>query len=184
MMQLFLKSLLAATALGSISIITTAQADDSARTIRLHPAEGDAIALGTLSTGPDGTFSIDWEDNLFADHFLSMRPFKCLEGPEKLWCRAPYPYDNPRRIEGDDTTDLEYDLIVVWKGAGEYGIDMWNGVHYVLSETDEGFEGVLHEVNLDLLASPPESAGDILIRDVDLEEGDQDSHWLPRLTIE
>ena len=158
-----------------------------APTILLHPADGPAIAVGEISFTDKGLptgYEIHWDDAKFGEHFLSMRPFKCLEGPEKYWCRVPYPYENRRQVSMEDLTDLEYDLLFLWKGAGEYGINMWNGVYYRLEADGAVLRGRLHEVDMDLLAAPPE-AGDLRpIGAGDLEEGDPDSHWLPRLTIE
>ncbi len=46
-------------------------------------------------TETDGgsTYKISWNGERFGNHFLSMRPFKCLEGGRKYWCRVPYPYE-------------------------------------------------------------------------------------------
>lgn len=155
------------------------------RTIWLHPTDGAPIAVGTvtLETADTG-YTVIWDDSKFGDHFLSMRPFKCLEGPRKLWCRVPYPYQNRRQITGGDLTDLEYDLLFLWKGAGEYGINMWNGIYYRLSADGNQLTGTLHEVDMDLLAAPPEDGNLRPITEDDLEVGDPDSHWLPHLTIE
>ena len=167
-----------------LACLASGGAAGSERTVLLHPAEGDPIAVARLVAGPGGGFALEWDESRFSGHFLSMRPFRCLEGPDKLWCRAPYPYDNPRRIADGVLTDLEYDLIFVWKPAGAYGIDMWNGVYYVLEEKNGRIEGRLHEIDLDLLASPPESPGERLIGAADLEPGEPEDHWLPRLTIQ
>lgn len=143
------------------------------------------MPVGRVSGLADPGFEVQWDESLFSDHFLSMRPFRCLEGPKKLWCRVPYPYENTRDASGGDLTDLEYDLIFVWKAQGDYGIDMWNGVYYRLSEDEHGrIEGSLHEVNLDILAAPPEDGNLRPIREAHLEKGEAASHWLPRLTIE
>ena len=152
--------------------------------IYLVPGEGERIDAGALHLEPDGAYRVVWDDTRFGDFFLSMRPFKCLESPEKLWCRVEYPYENNRRIGGDDLTDLEYDLLFVWKNANDYGIDMWNGVYYKLTEDGETMTGELHEMNMDILSAPPD-AGNLRPIDPDeLHESDPDSHWLPRMIIE
>lgn len=182
-----LAAMLAALAAVLVPVPGQAGALEGARTILLHPGDGPAIAVGEIrftdkaeTTG----YEIHWDDSKFGEHFLSMRPFKCLEGPEKYWCRVPYPYENQRRVTAEDLTDLEYDLLFLWKGAGEYGINMWNGVYYRLEAREAGLEGRLHEVDMDILAAPPETGDLRPIGPHDLEEGDTDSHWLPRLTIE
>ncbi|MGD1923870.1 MAG: hypothetical protein ACFB03_06715 [Paracoccaceae bacterium] len=157
---------------------------ESVREIKLHSAESAPIVAGTLQMDPDGSYKVSWDDAKFGDYFLSMRPFKCIEGPEKLWCRNDYPYQNSRTISGADLTDLEYDLLFVWKNASDYGINMWNGVYYKIDDRDGVLTGVMHEIDMDVLAAPPE---DGLLRPISedmLDEADPDSHWLPRLTIE
>ena len=153
------------------------------KTVLLHPAEGDPIAVAEVTFAGDGGYKVVWDDSKFGDFFLSMRPFKCLEGTEKLWCRVGYPYEIKRSVSAD-LTDLEYDLLFVWKNASDYGINMWNGVYYRLSEDGERITGVLHEMDMDVLAAPPDDGSLRPITEDDLDEGDPDSHWLPKLTIE
>lgn len=156
------------------------------KVIYLQPAKGAEIAVGRIAFQPAGDgarYRIVWEDARFSDQFLSMRPFKCLEGPAKLWCRVPYPYAIKRRVSAQDLTDLEYDLLFVWKGAGDYGINMWNGVYYRLSLGPNGLTGRLQEIDLDVLAAPPPTGELRPIAASDLEAGDPDSHWLPRISI-
>ena len=168
----------------SIITLSTAALAEDLRTIRLHPAESEPISVGTLKIEENGGYRIVWDDSKFGDFFLSMRPFKCLEGPEKLWCRVDYPYDIKRDLSGGDLTDLEYDLLFVWKNANEYGIDMWNGIYYELEAVEAGFAGALYEFDMDTLAAPPEDGSLRPITEDILDEGDPDSHWLPRITIE
>ena len=130
------------------------------------------------------SYKIDWADDVFADHFLSMRPFKCLESAAKHWCRVPYPYEIRRSVSADDLTDLEYDLLFVWKGANEYGINLWNGVYYKLSIDGDRVAGDLHEMDMDMLGVPPDAGELRPIKAKHLEEGDPESHWLPRIVIE
>lgn len=60
---------------------------------------------------------------------------------------------------------------------------MWNGVYDRLTADEGGWSGVLHEMDMDLLAAPPEDGALRPISDDHLDEGDPDSHWLARLTI-
>ncbi|WP_299472458.1 hypothetical protein [uncultured Roseibium sp.] len=157
------------------------------KTIKLvdQRGEGHPVATVTFSQAGDSvTYQIVWMDDVFSDHFLSMRPFKCFEGPAKYWCRVPYPYEIKRTVSGQDLTDLEYDLLFVWKGATEYGINLWNGVYYKLESQDDRLLGTLHEMDMDKLGVPPEPGDLRPIRDVDLEEGYVESNWLPKLVIE
>lgn len=155
--------------------------------VKLIEADGATHVVADITfddAGGTGTYNITWRDAPFGDHFLSMRPFKCLEGESKHWCRVPYPYDIERQVSASDLTDLEYDLLFVWKGANEYGINMWNGVYYRLNTEDGRLVGALNEMDMGRLASPPEDGNLRPIRDADLTPGEPESHWLPRLVIE
>ncbi|WP_138841137.1 hypothetical protein [Ruegeria sediminis] len=157
------------------------------KTVWLVDGQGQRTAIATIAFEPRGermSYSIDWNDEVFADHFLSMRPFKCIEGPDKHWCHVPYPYEINRQVDVGDLTDLEYDLLFLWKGSTEYGINMWNGVYYRLDATDDGLVGRLHEMDMDLLSAPPEPGDLRPLSDMDLHEADPESHWLPELLIE
>lgn len=155
--------------------------------IFLEAADGARVEIGQVRFLPDGdaaSYDLRLKAGAFGDHFLSMRPFKCLEGPDKHWCHVPYPYAIRRQVSAADLTDLEYDLLFLWKGAGEYGINMWNGVYYRLAIEDGRISGALHEMDMDILSAPP-APGDLRpIAERDLHEADPEGHWLPRLVIE
>ena len=160
---------------------------DGEKTISLLAADGTATPVADIAFTPDGdgaTYEIAMRDGPFTDHFLSMRPFRCLEGAEKHWCHVPYPYEIERRVTAEDLADLEYDLLFIWKGATEYGINMWNGVYYRLAVEDERIVGRLHEMDMDILSAPPDEGDLRPVRDVDLEESDPESHWLPVVVVE
>ena len=165
-----------------------AQADplSGEKAVKLVSADGAEIVVATVVFSPegDGTYTITQNDAVFTDHFLSMRPFKCLESPEKHWCYVPYPYEITRKVSAEDLTDLEYDLLFVWKGATEYGINMWNGVYYRMEIDGDRLIGRLHEMDMDILSAPPEPGNLRPVREVDLEESDPDSHWLPVVVVE
>jgi len=154
------------------------------RDVLLESADKTRIKVATLKLAEDRSYSITMADTPFSDHFLSMRPFRCLEGPKKHWCHVPYPYEIARNVSAD-LTDLEYDFLFVWKDSTEYGINMWNGVYYKLEEAADGqLVGILHEIDMGVLAVPP-SEGDLRpVTQKHLFEGDPDSHWLPRMIVE
>ncbi|MEM1077710.1 MAG: hypothetical protein AAGI09_04205 [Pseudomonadota bacterium] len=159
-----------------------ASAEAETRAVYLEAQDGVRWAIADLDI-TDGAYDLTLRDAPFSDHFLSMRPFKCLAGAEKHWCYVPYPYENVRNI-GADFTDLEYDLLFLWKGAGEYGINMWNGVYYKIEAEGDRLVGVMHEMDMDILSAPPAPGNLRPVREMDLEPADPDSHWLPRLVIE
>lgn len=167
--------------------VVTAEPLAGEKDIRLLEADGSEKLVGTVTFIPEGEtvrYSVLWDETKFADHFLSMRPFKCLEGQEKHWCQVPYPYEINRQVSTKDLTDLEYDLMFLWKGATEYGINMWNGVYYRLAIDGERLVGQLHEIDMEPLGVPP-AAGEMRpIRTSDLHEADPDSHWLPVIVID
>lgn len=155
---------------------------DGARQVYLVEPDGTRHAVAQIDFAAPG-YSLTWNDAMFEDAFLSMRPFKCLTGPQKHWCRVPYPYDNPRDLSGD-LVDLEYDLLFLWKGAGEYGINMWNGVYYRLAPEGDRLIGTMHEMDMNILAAPPEDGVLRPVEAKDLELAEPDGHWLSRLIIE
>lgn len=162
---------------------------DGPRALSLIAEDGAPVQVAEVTLGaPDAdgaqSVAIAWNDALFGDYFLSMRPFKCLEGPEQLWCRVPYPYEIARRIGPGDLTDLEYATLFVWKPKGAYGIDLWNGVYYVMEAAPDGsLVGVLHDYDMNALGIPP-APGDMRpIAADELTIGPEDGRWLPGLVI-
>lgn len=177
-----MRAILWATAAVATVGATASQAlDDGSYGVWLEDVAGQSIRVADIAVS-QGTYTLNMAEAPFSDHFLSMRPFKCLEGPDKLWCHVPYPYDIKREIELD-LTDLSYDFLFVWKPSGEYGIDLWNGVYYVVGKDLTGLIGEMHEIDMNLLAVPP-AAGELRpISSKHLELADPDSHWLPVLRI-
>jgi hypothetical protein len=160
---------------------TTSLADT--KTIYALDNTGERIEIATLELNPNSAYDITMNADVFSDHFLSMRPFKCLESAAKHWCHVPYPYEINRNI-GTDFTDLSYDLLFVWKGANDYGINMWNGVFYEITEQDGELLGRMREFDMDVLAVPP-AAGELRPLDPKyLHDSDPEGHWLPRIVIE
>lgn len=157
------------------------------KSIELVQQDGKKVVVGSITFNPKENFSeykINWDYDKFSNQFLSMRPFKCLQGEAKYWCHVPYPYPIKRRVSSTDLTDLEYDLLFLWKGATEYGINMWNGVYYKLKIDGERIVGSINELDMDKLSAPPPKGNFRPIRKQDLEEGEHSSHWLPRVLIE
>ncbi|MCP3869187.1 MAG: hypothetical protein GY703_14020 [Gammaproteobacteria bacterium] len=154
--------------------------------IRLVDDRGSLTDLGTFElSGPKDNrhYRIDWDENHFESHFLSMRPFKCLPHPTQLICHLPYPYENRRSIRDGDLTDLEYDTLFLFKAPGEYGINAWNGLYFKYRQTERGFEGDLFETDLNVLQAPPEKGNLRPIDPGELYEA-SDKHWPRRMVIE
>jgi len=120
----------------------------------------------------------------FTEHFLSMRPFRCIEGESEWFCYLEYPYDLRSVITANDLSDLEYQLLFIRKTPSEFGIDAWNGLYYKLSLHDDGsITGKLLEGDLNSLQSPP---AEKYAKPVDLEEfipGSKTKRLFPTLRI-
>ena len=53
------------------------------RSVYLEDNDGTRIQIATVKVDSNGGYELEMRDAAFTDHFLSMRPFKCLEGPGK-----------------------------------------------------------------------------------------------------
>ncbi|MCL2912933.1 hypothetical protein L2725_03930 [Shewanella corallii] len=128
-------------------------------------------------------YELQMDHSRFKDFFLSMKEFKCLEGPE-LWCFVPYPYHNPRKISAADLTWLEQDLMFMFKDKASFGANLWNGVYYPLTLTTSGeIKGTAHAVDLNLIAAPPEPETAPGIGEFDIEEMETGKRWLPEIRL-
>jgi len=165
---------------------------DGKYTIALVDHNDQETVIGDISFHADGSnsnFKLDLDAPVFSDHFLSMRPFRCIEGPEDWYCYLPYPYDLRRVINNGDFVDLEYALLFISKQPGEFGIDAWNGRYYKLRSPENAatgnalLEGTLYEVDLNMLAAPPEGAFARPIADKHLTEADANSQRFPKIRI-
>ena len=159
---------------------------DGEKRIKLVEFSGAEHVVGSVVFEPSGDaskYEVRWLDEMFEEHFLSMRPFKCFEGTTKYWCRVPYPYEIKKLVSESDLTDLEYDLMFIWKGSTEYGINMWNGVYYQLEIDENRIIGKLNEIDMDKLSAPPEKGNLRPVNEYDLEPGEPENHWLPTLII-
>jgi len=130
--------------------------------INLVDADGETLRIGTVrfKNQPDGSagFSVEIDGDDFSDHFLSMRPFKCITGDQDWYCYLAYPYQLHNTVTPDNLIDLEYNLLFITKSKAEFGIDAWNGVYYKLSMNDSGtITGALSQGDLNALQSPPEA---------------------------
>ena len=173
-------------------IFTTGVSVADEKTIYLIDQQGQSTAIGHLKLTPSSKGSqnatVSLDETRFTDHFLSMRPFKCITAPtEYQLCYLPYPYEIKRVISAEDLTDLEYKLLFIHRGAKDYGINPWFGVYYQLSASDAGdtfsWEGSLHDIDLDILASPPENGNLRPLVDDEIHKSEAAKHFWPKLVI-
>ncbi len=146
---------------------------------------GEALEIGTLEIGRSGDsyrFEFVLADANFSDHFLSMRPFKCIDGAP-MYCHLVYPYGKPQTLSADDLASLEYEFLFIVRSPNEYGIDPYHGRYYVLSLEDGVFRGEPKAVDLNILAAPPEPGAGRPITEAELDFIETESERFPRLLI-
>lgn len=159
---------------------------DGVKDIILHGEDGKSIVIGTVTFTPDGdkaTFKIDFDDKKFAQYFLSMREFKCVEAPE-IFCHVPYPYPNPRTVTAQDASWLEHALLFFYKRPSDYGAKMAHGLVYTLTMTSDGFVGKPQSIDLDEIATPPEDLAAAFFTGEHRYYVQPGSRWFESLTIE
>jgi PQQ-dependent catabolism-associated CXXCW motif protein len=129
--------------------------------IYLIDQNGEELKVGTVEFASSDTdalgVNVEMDSPLFEDQFLSMRPFRCLTQAAEWFCYLPYPYELKKTVSPDNLTELEYQLLFIWKSPKNFGIDAWNGVYYKLTPNDNGsISGQLLQGDLNVLADPPE----------------------------
>ena len=164
-----------------------ASAFDGEKTIYAELIDGEPMAFGTVTFAEDGdrlTYSVDLDEAALSEHFLSMRPFKCLDLEGQTVCHLPYPYELTGRVQPPDWRDLEYRLLFLFKGAGEYGISFENGYYFRFEQDGDRLIGTRHETDMDQLASPPPDGILYPLDEAELYESEGGSHRVQRLVID
>ncbi|RFO97328.1 hypothetical protein DIC66_09390 [Rhodoferax lacus] len=157
------------------------------KTLSALTRDQQVLPIGHVDFTPqaDGrtAFTLSVDHQRFVDHFLSMKEFKCLQGPDEVLCHVPYPYTNPGTVSGNDYAWLEHQLLFLFKQPRDFGAKLWNGLYFRLEPDGEGLVGLPQAVDLNLISAPPD---DLLTppyapgqRD-DLPPG---AHWIARLHI-
>lgn len=141
------------------------------------------IATVTFSQTDQGVeHTVKLLDAPFENQFLSMRPFQCLMGAKQVMCHVPYPYEKADLVKSNDLTDLSYDLLFLHKSPAEYGINLWNGIFYKLAVEGDQIVGLVHEVDMNIIASPPETE-ELPFTEDQVFEGDPVNYVYPKLLI-
>jgi hypothetical protein len=157
--------------------------------VLLHGRDGPPLRLGTVTfaaPGPDGRsgFTLALDRERFKDFFLSMKEFKCVEGPGEVFCHVPYPYPQPGTVGADDFAWLEHTLLFMFKTPGEFGAKLWNGVYFQLRRTATGLDGRPQAVDLNRISAPPDRPGPPPFRPALRDDIAPGARWFGRLTIE
>lgn len=158
------------------------------KTITANTRDNQHITLGTVRFEPqsNGTvsFLITMDRTSFSDHFLSMKEFKCIDGPLELVCYVPYPYPQPGTVTTKDMAWLEHSLLFMYKLPNEFSAQLWNGLYFRLERTEHGLIGRPQAVDLNLISAPPDNPEvppfGTALRD-DIAPG---MRWIESLTIE
>ncbi|MCG2579190.1 hypothetical protein LZ012_19545 [Dechloromonas sp. XY25] len=156
------------------------------KTLLIEPRAGSPLRLGTIVFTPAGgltRFEIKLDHHVFTDYFLSMKEFKCIDGPTEIQCHVPYPYANPRTVSATDLRWLEHELLFLFKAQKEFGAKLWNGLYYSLQLTDGGLVGTPEAVDLTLIGAPPADLTTPPYGPADRSEIAPETRWFPRLLI-
>lgn len=150
--------------------------------------EQQRIPIGSVQFDPrpDGTvrFTLHIDHAPFRDHFLSMKEFKCLEGPGELACHVPYPYPSPRTVTAGDLSWLEHELLFLYKLPSEFGAKLWNGLYFKLERSERGLRGRPQAIDLNRISAPPDKPGMPPYRPVLRDDIAPGARWIEALTIE
>ncbi|TXG77547.1 MAG: hypothetical protein E6R11_06365 [Rhodocyclaceae bacterium] len=128
------------------------------KTIALHTREGQAVPIGSVEFRPEGgrvRFAIKLDHARFKDYFLSMREFKCIDGPGETHCHVPYPYRMPSTVTAGDLAWLEHSLLFLHNTPRDYGAKLAKGVYYRMQITADGIVGTPQSVDLAQIGAPP-----------------------------
>ncbi len=180
--------------LGNSELARAAEAalPQGTKSISLVSASGEKLTIGSVDLKPTGdadasgrTIVVNLDVPDFTDQFLSMRPFRCLPDSKEMWCHLAYPYALKNKITATDLTDLEYQLLFIFRSPDSYGIDAWNGLYFKLESGADGrIVGNAHEVDLNILAVPPDDPTIRPINQGDLTSIESDTHRFARVEIE
>lgn len=130
--------------------------------------------------GDGYAFTFNLDEAKFAERFLAMRPFRCLENEATALCH--FPYAGAGHITADDLVDLEYQLMFLRKPRAALSLDSRNGVYYEMRWTAEGIDGVMRIVDMEPIIVPGAERRRP-IRHEQLEAAEAASAWLPYLRI-
>jgi len=154
--------------------------------VSLITENGELLHIADIKFKADGdafSYELTMTEQPFTSQFLSMRPFKCIMGVKQIMCHVPYPYSKSGFVTATDLSSLSYDLLFLHKNPAEYGINLWNGMLYKLSVEAGEITGLVYEVDMNTIASPPEDTDKPFSNDEVFEAG-VGNYVYPRLLIQ
>lgn len=187
----FARSAAACLALAVLCIAPHAQAAfefAGTKSVVAVAADGGRTVIGSIAFAPAeaglSRFALTLKTEVFADHFLSMREFKCLGGGPEITCHVPYPYRQPGLAGPSDLAWLEHSLLFLTKTPREFGAKLWNGVYFELRERGAALVGTPKAVDLNEIAAPPADPSRPPFRKALRHDMPADARWIRELVIE
>ncbi|HMW23593.1 MAG TPA: hypothetical protein PKC59_09175 [Burkholderiaceae bacterium] len=175
-------------ALALTGSVTAAFDFDGRKTLVAVTADGARTPLGhidfTPAAGAPTTFRLALKTEVFTDHFLSMREFKCLNAAQEISCHVPYPYPNPATVGPGQLAWLEHSLLFLVKRPAEFGAKLWNGVYYEFQEQGAALVGRPKAVDLNEISAPPRDPSTPPFRKALRHDMPAQARWLRELVIE
>ena len=158
------------------------------KSITATTREYQRITLGSVRFEPrgDGTvaFTVSLEPSRFTDHFLSMKEFKCLDGPGEVVCHVPYPHAQPGTIIADDLAWLEHNLLFLYQLPTDFGAKLWNGLSFQLEPTEQGLRGRPQTIDLNYISAPSDIPEQPPYQPAQRDEIAPGVRWIEYLAIE
>jgi hypothetical protein len=171
------------------------------KTVSAVTRDQQLIPLGTVlftpQAGGRSSFVLSMEYSPFVDHFLSMKEFKCLQGPDEVLCHVPYPYKNPATVSSTPHTAaqatpnapsgdyawLEHQLLFLFKQPRDFGAKLWNGLYFHFEPDAQGLVGRPQAVDLNLISGPPDDLQTPPYSPQLRDAVASGSHWIDHLLI-
>lgn len=155
------------------------------KSVLLSNAGGEKVRIGSVTFEPGANgrakFAFRLDESRFGEYFLAMRPFRCLTGGAQHLCH--FPYGSEREVALDDLTALEYQLMFMHKKPASVNLDSRNGLYWKLHVDGERLIGTLYDADMEPIIVPQGDKRRPVTAEY-LQQADEGSHWLPRLTIE
>ncbi len=158
------------------------------KTLVAVTADGARTPLGSIdftpAAGAPTTFRLTLKTEVFTDHFLSMREFKCLSAAQEISCHVPYPYPTPATVGPGQLAWLEHSLLFLFKSPAEFGAKLWNGVYYEFQEQGAALVGTPKAVDLNEISAPPRDPSTPPFKKALRHDMPAQARWLRELVIE
>ena len=158
------------------------------KSITATTRDNQRITLGSVRFEPQGdgtvSFSVTLEPARFTDHFLSMKEFKCLDGPGEVVCHVPYPHAQPGTITPGDLAWLEHNLLFLYQLPTDFGAKLWNGLYFQLEPTEQGLRGRPQAIDLNYISAPSDTPEQPPYQAEQRDEITPGVRWIQSLTIE